>query len=426
MNQNTGFKPVVKNFAGSGICRPIRIRMATKKKGFITRMIEGPERSDTYARSTMPGNRWELGWGILRDNFGKMFGLNMLMLLFFLPVLFLIFYRYLQIEYYAVTMPFSGNVGLGYPAIPTSAGVSEQIYMMADRSTFLLMPIAGIIASIGLSGGMYVMRNMVWAEGVFVGQDFWKGVKKNFGTVFLSTLLYTLLLLLSVISIDYGRMYLASGSSNWLITASIVMSYVIIAFSTIVYMYSLTFGVTYKLKFFQLIKNSFIMTLGLLPTNLFFAAFALVSVIIMMLGGIMMTIGVMLFLILGLSGASLIWMNYSQWAFDKFINDKVPGAVKNRGIYSKKPEEECDFSFERSTLGKRPIKPITDYDVEIAELPQNFSREDLRKLEESKAAMRKDSDDYVSEMLAKKESGESSADGLTEDKQAKTDLLSQK
>lgn len=32
-------------------------------------------------------------------------------------------------------------------------------------------------------------------------------------------------------------------------------------------------------------------------------------------------------------------------------------------------------------------------------MPQNFSREDLRKLEESKAAMRKDSDDYVNEML---------------------------
>ncbi len=377
--------------------------MATKKKGFITRMIEGPERSDTYARSTMPGNRWELGWGIIRDNFGKMFGLNLLMLLFFLPVLFLVFYRYLQIQYYAVSMPFSANIGLGYPAVPTSAGFAEYIYMMADRSTFLMLPIAGIIASVGLSGGMYVMRNMVWAEGVFVGQDFWKGVKKNFLPVFLSTLLYTLVLLLSVISVSYGKMIIASDGSNWLITASIVMSYIIIVFASLVYLYTLTFGVTYKLKFLQLIKNSFIMAIGLLPSNLFFAAFALISVIIMMLGGFAMTIGVFIFLILGLSGAALIWTDYSQWAFDKFINDKVPGAVKNRGIYSKKPEEESDFSFERSTLGKRPIKPITDYDVEIAELPVNFSREDLRKLEESKEAMRKDSDEYVVEMLSKKD-----------------------
>lgn len=45
-------------------------------------MIEGPERSETYARSTMPGNRWELGFGIVRDNFSKLFGLNLLMLLF--------------------------------------------------------------------------------------------------------------------------------------------------------------------------------------------------------------------------------------------------------------------------------------------------------------------------------------------------------
>ena len=98
-----------------------------------------------------------------------------------------------------------------------------------------------------------------------------------------------------------------------------------------------------------------------------------------------------------------MWLDYAQWAFDKFINDKVPGAVKNRGIYSKKPEEnESDFSFERSSLGKRPIKPITDYDVEIVELPENFSRADLQRLEESKAAMRKDSDEYVSDVLSGK------------------------
>ena len=55
--------------------------MAQKKKGFISRMIEGPERSDSYARSTLPGNRWELGWDVFRNNLGKMVGINMLMLL---------------------------------------------------------------------------------------------------------------------------------------------------------------------------------------------------------------------------------------------------------------------------------------------------------------------------------------------------------
>lgn len=374
--------------------------MANKKKGFIARMIEGPERSDTYARSTLPGNRWELGWGIIRDNFGKMFSLNMLMLVFFLPVIFIIFLRYIQVQYYAIYMPFSSNIGIGYPAVPISAGLTESIYVMANRQSLIYLPIAGIIASIGISGGMYVMRNMVWAEGVFVGRDFWSGVKKNFLTVFLSTLIYTLILYLTITTIAYADYIVALGDKNWLLTLSKIAGYIILFFSSIMYLFSLSFGVTYKLKPFALLKNSFIMTLALLPINLFFAAFALLPVILMMLGTLGMSLGMVLFIILGLSGAALVWTNYSQWAFDKFINDKVPGAVKNRGIYSKQQqEEEYDFSFERSTLGKKPIKPITDYDIEIAALPQNFSREDLRKLEESKAAMRKDSDDYVNEML---------------------------
>lgn len=382
-----------------------------KKKGFIARMIEGPERSEEYARSTMPGNRWELGWGIVRDNFGKLFGLNLLMLLFFVPLFLLIFLRYVQVQYYAVVMPFSGNVGLGYPPVPNMVGFSEQIYLTVDKGFMLLLPVAGIIASIGLSGGMYVMRNMVWAEGVFVGKDFWTGVKKNFLNVFLSTLCYSIFLFVGIISIRMCN-YTNAVEPKWFLTLSTVLSYIMLVFLSIVYLYTLTFGVTYKLKFRSLVKNSVIMTVGLLPVNLFFAAFALVSVILVVIGGIFTMLGVVAFIVLGLSGAALIWTNYSQWAFDKFINDKVPGAVKNRGIYSKKEtEEERDFSFERSTLAKRPVKPVTDYDIEIAALPENFSRADLLRLEESKEAMRRDSDEYVADVLAGKPHETKKTDG---------------
>lgn len=365
-------------------------------------MIEGPERSDSYARSTLPGNRWELGWDLLKNNFGKVFKLNWLMILFFIPIILMVVIRSVLINYYAMIMPFSQNLGLGYPSIPTTVGLTEQIYLMANRTTLLFVPILGIIASIGLSGGMYVMRNMIWSEGVFVGSDFWTGVKNNFKEIFISTLMYTAVLLSCVLSVSYANYINAIGEGNWLVVASIVLSYIAGVFFTIVYFYMLTLSVTYKLKFTHLIKNSFILALGLLPTNCFFAAFALVVVLMLLFGGeLLVTVGLMLFMIFGLSGFALVWTNYSHWVFDKFINDKVPGAVKNRGIYSKtQEEEEAEFSFERSTLGKRPIKPVTDDDVEIVELPVNFSRADLFRLEESKAAMRKDSDEYVAQKLA--------------------------
>lgn len=381
--------------------------MATKKKGFFARMIEGPERSDTYARSTLPGNRWELGWDLIKNNFGKVFKLNWLMILFLIPVILLVFVRGLLVDYYATIMPFSQNLGVGYPAIPSSAGLTEQIYLFANRSTLLFLPILAIIGSIGISGGMYVMRNMIWSEGVFVGNDFWAGVKKNFKVVCISTLIYSLILATSLLSISYGNYLGAINQSHWLITISVIVSYIALVFFTIVYLYMLTIGVTYELKFVHLVRNSFILAFGLLPTNVFFAAFALIVVIMLLFGGeLLITLGMMLFILFGISGAALVWTNYSHWVFDKFINDKIPGAVKNRGIYSKTPEEEeAEFSFERSTLGKRPIKPITDDDIEIVELPQTFSRADLARLEESKAAMRRDSDEYVAKKLSEKDSG---------------------
>lgn len=390
--------------------------MATKKKGFITRMIEGPERSDTYARSTLPGNRWELGWSIFRDNMGKMVGVNLLMLLFMLPVLFIVLMRYMQVQYYATITPYSQNLGLGYPAFNIYPGLTESIYVQSNLYTLCFLPLAGIIASIGISGGMYVMRNMVWSEGVFVGSDFWAGVKKNFGIVVLSTLLYTVVLAFSIFTISYSNYLSAIQGGHWLLTVSNVFSYVMIALMSIIYLYMLSMGVTYKLKFFQLLRNAIIMTVALIPTNLFFALFAMISIVVMFIGSLGVTIGMMAFIFFGLSGAALIWTNYSQWTFDKFINDRVPGAIKNRGIYSKTPDdEEKDFSFERSTLGKRPVKPITDYDVEIVQIPTTFSREDLRRLEESKAAMRKISDEYVEDVLSGKITEKSIFDEVVED-----------
>ena len=208
---------------------------------------------------------------------------------------------------------------------------------------------------------------------------------------------------MSVLSISYGNYINATGNSNWLLSIATIVSYIMLAYFTIVYLYMLSFGVTYELKFKNLVKNSAIMAIALIPTNIFFAAFAFITVIFMMLGTMFMSLGLVAFILFGLSGALLIWTNYTQWSFDKFINDRVPGAVKNRGIYSKtESDEEKDFSFERSTLGKRPVKPITDYDVEIVQIPENFSRADLRRLEESKAAMRKASDDYVNDVLSGK------------------------
>lgn len=374
------------------------------KKGFIAKIIEGPERSETYARSTLPTNRWELGWDVFKTNKGKLFGLNLLTLLFCLPLVALFVMRYVLKTVDIAIFPFTQNMGVGYPAYPATSGLQAQLALNVNVEFFKFVIIGVAFLAVAISGGFYVMRNMVWAEGVMVVSDFFKGVKQNYFVVFFSLLFYTVIMAASVLSLNMSSVLIATGGGiKWLLVVAQVLTYVIMAIATMMVFYMITLGITYKLSFGALIRNSFILSIALVPTNVFFIAFSAVWLLLLLLGKVMplfLIIGIFMVFIWGVSLFMLVWTDYSNWVFDTYVNDKVPGAKKNRGIYKPSANdtaEDDNAVIERSKLTSRPIKPITDTEVEIYELPTSFSRADLQKLEETKEAMRRDSDKYAEE-----------------------------
>ncbi len=374
------------------------------KKGFIAKIIEGPERSETYARSTLPTNRWELGWDVFKTNKGKLFGLNLLTLLFCLPLVALFVMRYVLKTVDIAIFPFTQNMGIGYPAYPATSGLQAQLALNVNVEFFKFVIIGVAFLAVAISGGFYVMRNMVWAEGVMVVSDFFKGVKQNYFVVFFSLLFYTVIMAASVLSLNMSSVLIATGGGiKWLLVVAQVLTYVIMAIATMMVFYMITLGITYKLSFGALIRNSFILSIALVPTNVFFIAFSAVWLLLLLLGKVMplfLIIGIFIVFIWGVSLFMLVWTDYSNWVFDTYVNDKVPGAKKNRGIYKPSANDTAEDEnavIERSKLTSRPIKPITDTEVEIYELPTSFSRADLQKLEETKEAMRRDSDKYAEE-----------------------------
>ncbi len=373
------------------------------KKGFMARIIEGPERSETYARSTLPTNRWELGWDVFKTNKGKLCGLNLLTLIFMVPAIFLIFIRFLLKTNYTEAYPFAQNVGISYPMYPSTAGLEANLSMFLNMQVFKYVYIAVAIGAIGIAGGFYVMRNLVWTEGVMVTSDFFKGVKKNYFVVLFSLIIYATIMMLSLTSINMSTIMIETHRGPaWLLVVAQVVTYLIMGLTTMMILYMITLGINYKLSFKNLIRNSFILSIALIPTNAFFIMFAAVWFVLLFLNmQFIMFIAIILCLIWGCSLFMLIWTDYSHWVFDKFINDKVPGAKKNRGIYKANATEEDGEALvvEKSKIKEKHVKPITDYDVEIYELPTSFSRKDLEKLEETKEAMRKDSDKYAEEYV---------------------------
>lgn len=380
----------------------------TKRKGLFAKIIEGPERSEDYARSTLPSSRWALGWDLVKTNFGKLVKINLLMFLFLFPLFLLLVFRNVMISSQALDAPFSQNMGIGYPIIPNMVGIEQNIILKVDVLFFILLFIASFYMAVGISGGFYVMRNLVWTEGVFVASDFWTGVKKNYKIVLSSTLAFVAVLGLSIITVDVANYQLIMGEGNKLfLTISKIICIIGAVFLSICYLYTLTLGVTYKLRFFKLVRNAVICAVALIPTNLFFGALSLLLFAILFVDATSMffTIGLFLLILLSISIMALIWTNYSQWVFDEFVNDKVAGAKKNRGIYKKNQVQEVEeeFDFSTTTFYSKHVKPITDTEIEIETLQEGYSRKDLIRLQESKKAMMDDSDRYAEEQKKKVE-----------------------
>ena len=389
--------------------------MAQQKKGLITRLLEGKEKSEEYARSTLPTNRWQLFWDIFKGNFGKIAKVNVLILIFFVPLLFVFLLNGMITDYNSSTYPFGANLAIGYPAFPELNGVSEMLIYNNDLVILIGIILTSMIAAIGLSGGMYVIRNMVWTEGIFVGNDFWRGIKLNLKNALQTALFFTCILFICKYMINLSNLNLAIGNLTkwqkiWLQTSQ-VTSYIFLLVAAMMSLWMIALGVNYKLSFLKMLRNAFLMTIGTLPQTIFFGIIALLPFALFYIGGtFMMLIAIIILLLFSFSYALLVWLDFAQWVFDKYINPKLEGAKVGRGIYNKDGSsaltgDDSGASLEyqrvllshgRSRLVARPIKPIDD-SLQVYELPQAFTREDLQRLRESKQNIAEDTEAYAEE-----------------------------
>ena len=387
--------------------------MAQEKKGWLSRMYEGKEKSEDYARSTLPTNRWSLFWDIFKGNFGKIFKVNLLMLLFFIPLLAVIILYIVFQEGNNLVFPFGANLGAGYPAYPNQLGLAELFAVQTSTFLYAGVVLSSIVAAVGLAGGMYVIRNMVWTEGIFVANDFWRGIKLNYKNALQAVLVGTLIVSLCSLLLNMSEFALVieeyEGFRLVLMRIFQGMTYVLIVFAIMVAYWMIALGVNYQNTFSKLVRNAVLLTVGTLPQTIFFIVLSLLPYALFLIGGSFITsIGVIILILFGLAFTLLVWLNFAQWVFDKYLNPKIKGAKVGRGIYSKdaEPEQrnsEAELEYQRmllvhgkSKLMERPIKPIDD-SLQVYELPTSFTREDLKRLRESKENIAQDSEAYAEE-----------------------------
>ena len=387
-----------------------------ERKGLVARWLEGKERSEDYARSTLPSNRWQLFWDIMKGRFGRLMLVNLLTLITFVPLILVYFWRYMVTAAQDLIGPYGSGLGVGYPVIPNVVGVAERAALQNDLLFFALFIVAGLIAAVGISGGMYIIRNLIWTEGIFVANDFVRGIRRNYWNVFEAVLLFTITLFVAQTMGNLADYLIVLDIAPGWMLASKIIGYVLVALMGLISLWMISLGINYKQGPWALFCNAVVMTVGTLPQTVFFAVLALIPVGLLFTGiSFLVVIAVIVMLLFGLSYVMLVWMDYSQWAFDKFINPNL-GVKTGRGLYSRTPQEdkiggnasagESSAAMQeyrrmilaqgKSKLVSRPIKPLDD-GLEVYQLPDSFSRDDLRRLKESKDAIDEDVKAYEEE-----------------------------
>ena len=158
------------------------------------------------------------------------------------------------------------------------------------------------------------------------------------------------------------------------------------------------------------------LTFGTFFQTIFFGVVALLPFGLFLLGDFSQMIssfGFTASIFFSFAYALLVWLTFAQWVFDQYVNPKTRRVTQNKEdktIYNQAgtPQMTGDdsasmFEYQRAIIAEgksrlmyHPIQPIDD-GVEVYELPEDFTREDLKKLKENRAELASMAEQYADE-----------------------------
>lgn len=398
-----------------------------KKQGFLHRLIMGADNMPDFTPAKLPHTRWALWWDVVKSRFGALVKINLLLVLFIIPIALVMVFGYLQESLFGTTIPATGNFGIGYPLVDNAQDLYDNMILSVNINKYIfVLPLFGIVG-VGLSGAFYTLRRLAWGEGISVGANFKEGIAVNWKNFLLASLLVSM----SFFTMSFCFFGLDYFKINQIIKSLLqIIGVIQFVFVIMVYMYFCTQCVTYKLNFFELVKNSILFALALSPQNLFFIALAGLPILFLIIFQTVTPIVVICWAILvffGISNMLLVWTIYNHYVYDKFINDHVKGAVKNRNMYVKsaddEKQEQIDYIKTRNTTygyayASRRLASI-DKGQTFTPLSATYNRNDLVKLKEEKDAVEKEVENERQQILTDLKVEEERLNKLKESKNKK-------
>ena len=351
-----------------------------KKKGFVQRLMFGDDTKPDITPESMNMTKWQMFKNLFFGRFGTMVLLNMLTLLFALPAIVVIVLFYLNTAVAAGYIPYSANIGFGYPVVTDAIHqglVTDFTYNVFEF--LILVPCISFFA-LGVSGSLYVIRKLIWQEPTRTVVDYFRGIKKCWLPAILMGFAFGLTLLLVIFSLGYFDAYNISTSLKILsIVLSILLLVIVIMFTS----FFMTQVAAFKMRPMALIRNSFLFVIGTNIQGILFIGIALIPVYLLFIPGIS-TLLLIIYIFVGFSIPALVISLYCHYCYEKFLYDKIegrPAAYTKRvsDVTEEKPEKKKQQPAAYKNPKKR--KKSIDEGASITPLAPTFRREYLERLQ---------------------------------------------
>lgn len=359
-------------------------------KGMMDGLIFESENLPNQEAVKFEGTKFQLFKRVFTGRLGMMVKINLLAILFALPIIITIaFFRILKMADGAY-VPFGANIGIGFPVFTNAIEVSKYHNFLFNMQMFLLLIPGIIILCIGLAGTFSVIHQFTTSENTKILKPFFVGIKNHFLPFLIASLFIALSFVLVLFCITaYPQLDLPTAVKILMIITSIIVCFFIFSMA----IFFMSQAVAYKFKISALFKNSLLFAIRLFPTNLIIliiSAAPIVLVMALMQIELINIVVLMLFVFFGLSFIVCIWTIYSNWAFDMFFEIKIDKTIKKKPrieeaigqINTSEKSVKKDTPVEKLTPEKKPIdnnqvvvekKPIDNNQIPAAQVNKKSS-----------------------------------------------------
>ena len=271
--------------------------------------------TDSDAIRSLPTNRKEVFFDLLKHRKMNLFSLSCFTFMFFIPLAVDLFYfNFLE------TAAIASNPD----------NIQQVLFSLIFYSMLFMLPCM-VVGFIGLAGAFYVAKKMVWQESTSLGVDFFNGIKENWKHAIINGMVFGIILFGLIV----GGAYLLIMSPTTPVWSGVGIGALILLFIVLGIVNALTFtqDVYYSNPFGTTMKNAFCF-MGLLHWRVFLL-FILTTGLVVGLGCInfiTLAVGLFLFAITN-SVVVILYTLMSHSVFDKYINKEYYPDMVNKGLY---------------------------------------------------------------------------------------------